>query len=213
MQRVEFAVTYPEDRAHPIHGAVQTTAGVSRAELLIWGPTGRVTSLLWFDCPVDTARRLLGAVEARTTELIGEDGGTYAFLEQETYELDAAVLGVVADAHVVFLPPVVFEESGNATVEAVGSREALGACYEALRERVPTTIKRVRPFRRGGESGALTDRQRAAVEAASAVGYYDVPRTGSVADVAAELDCAHSTAGELLRKAEAALVDAAVDAG
>ena len=213
MQRVEFAVTYPADQAHPIHRAVRTTTGVSRAELLIWGPTGRVTSLLWFDCDPDVARELLGAVDAATTELIGEDGGTYAFLEQETYELDTAVLGVVADAQVVFLPPVVFSESGVATVEAVGSRAALGRLYEALDERVPTTIQRVRPFERGRTSGPLTDRQRAALEAATAVGYYDVPRTGSVADVAAELDCAHSTAGELLRRAEAALVSHAVERG
>ena len=43
------------------------------------------------------------------------------------------------------------------------------------------------------------------------VGYYAVPRTGDVDDVATELDCAHSTAGELLRKAEAALVTGFVD--
>ncbi|WP_324760807.1 helix-turn-helix domain-containing protein [Haloarcula sp. GH36] len=213
MQRVEFAVTYPPDRRHPLHHAVETTAGVSRAELLMWGPTGRITSLLWLDCPPDRAEDLLDAVDSTTRELIGEGAGTYAFLEQDHYELDTGVLAVVADARVIFLPPVVFQEAGAATVEAVGSRAALGEFYEALDERVPTTIRRVRPFERGQATGVLTDRQRAALDAASAVGYYEIPRTGSVADVATELDCAHSTAGELLRKAEAALVAAAVEDG
>jgi hypothetical protein len=50
------------------------------------------------------------------------------------------------------------------------------------------------------------DRQREAITAASEVGYYDVPRTGSVAEVADRLGCAKSTASNHLRKAEARLV-------
>ncbi|WP_217493327.1 helix-turn-helix domain-containing protein [Haladaptatus sp. W1] len=46
--------------------------------------------------------------------------------------------------------------------------------------------------------------------AALDAGYYDVPRTGSVDDVAAALDCAHSTAGELIRKAESAVISDAI---
>jgi predicted DNA binding protein len=42
------------------------------------------------------------------------------------------------------------------------------------------------------------------------LGYYDVPRRAELADVAAELDCTESTASVLLRKAERALVDAAL---
>ncbi|NEU57192.1 helix-turn-helix domain-containing protein [Halorussus sp. MSC15.2] len=47
-----------------------------------------------------------------------------------------------------------------------------------------------------------TERQQEAVETAVAVGYYDVPRTATHEDVAAELACAPSTASEHLRKAE-----------
>jgi len=43
------------------------------------------------------------------------------------------------------------------------------------------------------------------------VGYYDVPRTGDTEAVAAALDCEPSTAGELLRKAEAAVVTDSVE--
>jgi len=59
----------------------------------------------------------------------------------------------------------------------------------------------VHDFQRGDTPASLTDRQRAALDTALDLGYYDVPRAASVADVAVELDCATSTAGELLRKA------------
>jgi len=54
----------------------------------------------------------------------------------------------------------------------------------------------------------LTDRQQEAVHAALEHGYYEVPREGTVEDVAATLDCAPSTASNHLRKAEARLVEA-----
>jgi len=47
--------------------------------------------------------------------------------------------------------------------------------------------------------------------AARRVGYYDVPRSGSVADVAEAIECSPSTAGAHLRKGEAALVDTYLD--
>ncbi|NNC24743.1 bacterio-opsin activator, partial [Salinisphaera sp. USBA-960] len=73
--------------------------------------------------------------------------------------------------------------------------------------------ERVRPFDRRRSSSQLTDRQRAALETAVATGYYEIPREGSVADVADALDCSTSTAGELLRKSEATVLREFVDSG
>jgi len=58
--------------------------------------------------------------------------------------------------------------------------------------------------------GRLTDRQREALTAAYEMGYYEEPREISFGDVADELDIAPSTANELLRRAEAVLVDAVI---
>jgi predicted DNA binding protein len=208
VNRVAFGVTYPPERIHPLHRRLTRVDDASRMELLAWGPTDEVTTLSWFDTSPETARGLLAAVEsAATTALVAEDGGTYAFVRQTRFEFDDALLAAVAEARAAFLPPVTFRTDGTATVEAVGERAALSEFYETLDELVDVRVERVRGFRRGGPTPTLTDRRREAVAAASAVGYYDVPRTGTVADVAAELDCAKSTAGELLRRAEAALVD------
>lgn len=53
--------------------------------------------------------------------------------------------------------------------------------------------------------------KREALEAGSRTGYYDVPRTGSIEDVASELDCAASTASNHLRKAESRLVGEVIE--
>ncbi|MFD1644642.1 helix-turn-helix domain-containing protein [Haloarchaeobius litoreus] len=207
MRRVTFAVDYPPSLAHPMHRRLDESA-VSRAELLMWGPMDTVTTLAWYDGTPGAVRSLLDPVESITAvDLVAGDGGTYAFVHQTEYELGAPVLDLVADSGVVFLPPVTFEAGGRARVEAVGESEFLAEFHADLREHVDATVERVADFRRWSTPAVdVTPRRHEALAAAVAVGYYDVPRTGSVADVAAELDCAASTAGELLRKGEAALV-------
>ena len=57
----------------------------------------------------------------------------------------------------------------------------------------------------------MTDRQLEAVATAVEIGYYAVPREAGLADVAAALGCAESTASNLLRKAEASVMGRLVD--
>ena len=213
MKRVSFSVTFPDGVAHPLHRRLAATDGVSRVDLLIWGPMGTVTTLLWCDGGPAATADLLTAVESVTaTEFVEREDGTYAFVHQTAYEFEEAILTLVSDARVVFLPPVTFHETGVVAFEAVGRAGALTDFYDELTDLGEGTIDRVREFDRRASAATLTDRQRAALEAAVAVGYYDVPRSGSVADVADELDCAGSTAGELLRNAEATVVTDAIDA-
>lgn len=207
MKRATFVVTYGDELAHPMHRRITAGHEVSRMELLQWAPTDSVSTLSWYDGDPDAVADLLGAVDsAETTDLVAGDDGTYAFVHQSAYELGAPVLDLVDRSPVVFRPPVTFLASGEARFEAVGQAEHLGAFYDALRDAVTTRIERVEPFRRWPGSEALTERQRTALEAAVDVGYYAIPRTGDLENVAAELDCARSTAGELVRKAESAVL-------
>ncbi|QIB74955.1 bacterio-opsin activator [Halogeometricum borinquense] len=207
MKRVAFGVSYPTELAHPIHRRLARTDGVSRMELLIWGPTANVTTLSWFDTDPETVRELLTAVGTLSAvSLVAGDDGTYAFAHQTGFEFDDDVLDLLASASVVFLPPVTFFEDGTATFEAVGETADLSDFYRQLGTLLDVRIERVHDFQRGSNPANLTTRQQSALETAVAVGYYDVPRTGTVEDIAAELDCATSTAGELLRKAESAVV-------
>ncbi|QIO24562.1 helix-turn-helix domain-containing protein [Haloarcula sp. JP-L23] len=206
MKRTRFRVRYPPDLTHPMHDRLMTDTDISRAELLMWGPTAEVTTLCWYDGTETEVQTVLDAVDAVTTTLVVDGDGTYAFVEQREFEFPDPVMTVVADAGVVFLPPVVFEASGAVEFEAVGDSGALSAFYDDLRALGDVTIEWVREFHRMRSNARLTTRQRTALETALSVGYYEVPRTGTVQDVAEELGCAHSTAGELLRRAEAAVV-------
>lgn len=207
MKQVTFSASYPPELAHPMHRALMERETLSRAELLMWGPTETVTTLFWYDGPTTAVRELLSAVDSiETSTLIESTDGTYGFIYQSEYELAEAVLELVAEAKVIFRPPVTFFDSGRVRFEAVGESTELSALYAGLSRLLETSIERVEPFRRQGSAGRLTDRQQAALAAAVDVGYYAVPRTGDTEAVAAELGCEPSTAGELIRKAEASVI-------
>jgi len=206
MKRVQFSVTYPDRFVHPIQRRLMETP-ISRAELLMWSPTDDATTLFWCDGNREATEQLVTGLDSLlVSTAVDVSDGTCVFLHQADYEFSPAILETIADAAVIFLPPVVFLETGEVQFEAAGESAALSTFYEDLSDLGAVTVEQVHAFERRSTPSALTDRQRAALEAAVSVGYYEVPRNGTVADVAAVLECASSTAGELLRKAEAAVV-------
>ena len=62
-----------------------------------------------------------------------------------------------------------------------------------------------------GRDDRLTDRQREALATAHELGYFEVPRTASLGDVAAELGITAASASERLRRAQAELVASELD--
>ncbi|SDC48795.1 HTH DNA binding domain-containing protein [Natrinema hispanicum] len=206
MKRVQFSVTYPDRFVHPLQQRLMETQ-ISRAELLMWSPTDDATTLFWCDGNREATEQLVTGLDSLlVSTAVDVSDGTCVFLQQADYEFSPAILETIADAAVIFLPPVVFLETGEVQFEAAGESAALSTFYEDLSDLGVVTVEQVHAFERRSTPSALTDRQRAALEAAVSVGYYEVPRNGTVADVAAVLECSSSTAGELLRKAEAAVV-------
>jgi len=211
MKRIQCSVTYPDGLRHPLHSHLTGDGALTRAELLMWSPTADATTLFWFDGdPAATARAVSAIDSLQTTSRVRDGDGTYVFIQQTAFEFSERLLELIADASVIFLPPVVFRENGTVTFEAVGETSALSAFHDALAEIGDLAIERVQTFERSSAPSRLTDRQRAAIEAAVEVGYYEVPREGTIKDTAQELDCSTSTAGELVRKAEAVVVEAFV---
>ncbi|UIO99769.1 helix-turn-helix domain-containing protein [Halobaculum sp. CBA1158] len=209
MKRVQISTTYPDRLIHPLHRRVIEGEALTRAELLTWSPTADATTLFWCDGELAATERAVDAVESVVdSRLVADGDGTYAFLRQDDYEFASSILEAVSDARVAFLPPVVFRETGDVRFEAVGEPAALSDFHGELSELGEAAIERVHAFERSRSPSRLTDRQRAALEAAAATGYYEIPREGTVADVAEALECSTSTAGELLRKAEGAVIRA-----
>ncbi|ELZ78466.1 HTH DNA binding domain-containing protein [Haloferax larsenii JCM 13917] len=212
MKHIQFSVTYPERFVHPLHDQLMDVTGASRAELLMWSPTADATTLFWCDGDRAATERTVASIDSlRSSHFVEDVDGTYVFLQQDGYEFAPALLETIAESHVIFLPPVVFRADGTVRFEAVGEATALSAFHDDLSELGDVTIERVHEFARRTSPSQLTPRQREALEVAVAVGYYERPRDGSVADVAEALDCSTSTAGELIRKAEAAVLKSYVE--
>lgn len=208
MKRIQFSITYPERFVHPFQRRIMDGTPITRAELLMWSPTAEPTTLLWCDGDREATEAAIAGIDSLLVSHVVEDvDGTYTFLQQADYEFSTALLETISESAVIFLPPVVFRETGEVRFEAVGDSASLSAFHEDLSEFGDLTIEQVRAFERAHSPSRLTDRQQAALDAAVSVGYYEVPREGTIADVAAALDCARSTAGELVRKAEAAVLE------
>lgn len=113
----------------------------------------------------------------------------------------------------VVLLPATFRADGSVELTVVGTQTDLSTTLTDLPDPLEATILEVGPYRADRLVGgrALTARQREVLVAAFEHGYYDVPRTASHEDLAAVLECAPSTVGEHLRKAERRLVESALE--
>jgi hypothetical protein len=208
MKRIQFSVTYPERFVHPLQRRIMDGTPITRAELLTWSPTAEATTLFWCDGDREATEAAIAGIDSLlVSNVVEETDGAYAFLQQDDYEFPTPLLETLSESQVVFVPPVVFRETGEIRFEAVGEAAALGVFHESLSEFGDLTIDAVHEFERERSPSRLTDRQQAALEAAVSVGYYEVPRQGTVSDVADVIDCSTSTAGELLRKAEATVIE------
>jgi len=87
----------------------------------------------------------------------------------------------------------------------VGQGEDITAGLEGLPNSIEVEVLRTGSYDTWN-GGNVTDRQREALRVAWTAGYYEVPRTTSLTAVADRLGCAPSTASDLLRRAERALV-------
>jgi predicted DNA binding protein len=124
-------------------------------------------------------------------------------------DVDARLLETFTGGSLVVLPPLEYRSDWTVRFSVVGDPDDLRRAIEAVPDGIETTVDRVGEYDGADAAvGALTARQREALRVARDAGYFAVPRSASVEDVAAELGCAPGTAAEHLRKAEAAVMDA-----
>ncbi|RJT07595.1 helix-turn-helix domain-containing protein [Halococcus sp. IIIV-5B] len=136
------------------------------------------------------------------------DGGFYAFVRGRETEQSRQFHMTFQQPTLMVVPPLAYRPHGIVTFDVVGEPAVLEGVLDKLPEGITAEVRKIGEYDAHPETFTidLTARQREALAVARRVGYYEVPRTGSVADVAAELDCASSTASNHLRKAEARLV-------
>ncbi|QLG49042.1 helix-turn-helix domain-containing protein [Natrinema halophilum] len=124
-------------------------------------------------------------------------------------DVDDRLLDSFTRRSLVALPPLEYRSDWTVRFSVVGEPTDIRRALEDVPAGIETTIGRVGEYD-GSDAAvaALTTRQREALRVARDLGYFDVPRSASVEDVAGVLDCAPGTAAEHLRKAESAVMEA-----
>lgn len=142
-----------------------------------------------------------------------DDDAFYLYIGQETREEDVAWRQAFAALDLLLVPPVVYDDNGDFEITVVGESENIQSMLDGLPDEIEVTVEAIGEYdrRHATVAGDLTDRQLAAVRTAAELGFYEVPREATVADVADALDCAPSTASTLLQKAEGSVLKRVVE--
>jgi len=203
----------PPSTAPRFFRLVADSAHVEEARLLEWNPSTEdaLTGLYVVDGDADAFRaEVEDASVVVEFELARVDEGRFYLLvvgRPSAAPLFRQVLDAVTRMGLIVVTPVVYRE-GTVRFRIVGATEVLQSMVEAVPPGFDVEIHEIGTFPDASTAPetALSERQRVAVTAALELGYYEVPRQATHADVAERLGCAPNTATEHLQKAEAKLV-------
>ena len=213
MKSIRLAIRYPADLVHPIHQFVCDSPVVDR-EILLEGKVVDGTRTLLFYVEGERSayeQAMTRRLDVDAYDITAEsEAGFYLYVRGPNREAEAEVFAAFNRETVVIASPIEFRSDGTMHLTLVGPPADIQSALDDLPPEFEVDVKRIGTY--GGLSGGgLTERQRAALDTAWRCGYYDVPREGSIDEVAAELDCAISTASTLLRRAERELVADVLD--
>lgn len=202
----------PEAGAFPgVDRALSRASGVDRESIrnLEWFPDGSYALLYRLSGDPAAAEAVLADhPEVYDHEVAASGGSVDAFAHVAERETLSELLAIVEDHALLLDRPFPVTAAGVA-VTVAGQSESLRAAYGELTDRIPVSVEWAGAYEpgAGGPLSRLTDRQREAIEAARELGFYESPRGATHEEIADELECAPSTANELLRRAEAAVLD------
>ena len=216
MQSANLIISLPESMELPVPEYADPDA-VVREELLSWQvrpDEGAVYFLSLLTGDHSACRKAVGDIDSvRRVDFEPANEDTfYAYAVMDLRAADSSLMATFDVPGLVLVPPIVYTDTDTVEVTVLGDESALSGLLESFPAGVNVTVDRVGDHAQLGGSlaGRLTRRQFEAIGIARRLGYYEVPREASLADVAGKLGVSESAASSLLRKVEAALVDAAL---
>jgi len=219
MRYLEVSVQQSAEDRHPMHQFVVTEPAYEGTKLLYRHRFGESehAALFHVDGPPEPYRTEL-AEESSVLEFeIGPcpDESFYLYVWAEINPGERAFADAFSQPGLLVVTPVEYRADGTVRVTAVGPADTVQSAVENIPETMGVDVLAVGEYFPGRIDARLelTQRQIEAVDAAVECGYYSTPRTGTLDDVAAHLDCASGTAGELLRRAERTVMTRLVDGG
>jgi len=203
----------PRETRHPMQNFVADSEAVEREELRAWNLLhGEDVEyvLFYVDGEIGPYREAISEVESVGDYALTlvDESSFYAYVRQVTRDSDRRFRSAFAERHLLVVPPIEYTGEGHMRFTVVGEPDDLQALLGDLPEAITATVEEVGEYdrRHGTVASGLTDRQFEAVSVATELGYYEVPKAADLSDVADRLDCAESTASNLLRKAEASVM-------
>lgn len=148
--------------------------------------------------------------EVLSYEIIAEgENRIYVFVHVTERETLTELFRIAEENALLLDPPFQYTDSGL-RVTVAGNDEALQTAFAETTDKIAVDVESTGSYvpEEPDYLDRMTDRQYETLVTAYEMGYYETPRNVSFEEVAEELDCAPSTANELLRRAESELVDA-----
>lgn len=179
---------------------------VSGLEILMWDIDNTSTNVLYYFHTVkEVASEILREHEDSIQWSLSATGsGTYGIIRYEDFPQEYPKFAVEND--VVLSPPIIIRDDGSFQMTFVGTQSGFDALIGELEDQFKFSINGFGDYFGPNGWGWITPRQRKSLEIAVDVGYFDIPRTGTMSDVAAELGCSESTASEHVRKAQFSII-------
>lgn len=216
--RLRMSADGRESEVHPVYDLLANGACVERAAALQWNQTDETMGFLYYVVgDVDAFEAALCDIELVIDYELEPTGdhAFYAYLHDRMTAKGKQLFEPDSYRGIVVAPPMQFQPDGDVLVSVFGPAERIQTGVEVVPEPVEVEIDSV-----GGPielpqvaESYLSERQYDALSTALDLGYYDVPREASQADVADALSCAPSTAAEHLRKGETKLVRSVLQQG
>jgi len=209
MKYLDMRLHLPDWMLHPMQAFIREEDAVRYEEMLAWRvrPDEEIEYALYYvegdlERYREAVREIETTVDCRITPIDGTSA--HVWVCEETRPETRAWRDAFADRQLIVVPPIRFDDAAGMEMTIVGDGGDIHDMLNQVPSEVDVTVNEIGTYdRRGGPlAGTLTDRQLAAASTALELGYYAVPREGTLNAVADELGCAESTASVLLRRAE-----------
>lgn len=217
MRRLRLTIDPGDAEVHPVGDVFHDANFVERADLWNWNLREEYITLMFVVYgDRERVRRVVEETDIIVeSELLPVDDDCFYYYVVDTGTEEAwALFDKFLRPGILSIPPATWQD-GVTTATVIADEETLQSLVADIPDFVDVEVESIGRFDVETPSplSRLSPRQREAIRAGVAAGYYDVPRTGSHEDVARTMDCSPSTAAEHLQKAEAALVEAVLAPG
>lgn len=215
MRYATVTLTWKTGSIHPLDELFASIDDVSMESIRYLSPIrdGEYIELLTFRGDPDRVRdRLADSSHALEYGVSGDEGGQrgVAYVTCRNVGLVADLLSILQDHDIVLDWPIRYRDEVAHGVRGfeltvIGTGDAIQQAAAILPEEITLEVQRIGEYDltpRPHDAG-LTERQQEVFDVATRLGYYEIPRETTQAEVAATLDIATGTVGEHLRHIEA----------